>query len=1056
MKKRKKRNLQGTVLFTTVSVMALLILFLVGTLTLASASNNRAHKSYASSQANYTARATIENFTQAMIREPGVAAAVYNLSETPGSVIYPEVNVGDTTIGHIGCYDVNSGAWNDNHISVESIQGTDFVYMDNEGRQFGAIDFDDTNAQWSKLSRVKVSATVRVGREEETVVAYINKQSDRTATLSSSAPQVKGIQLVGAAGFPAGRHVTGGLGVALGKVTGNEVSGMRNSMDIDTTLTFINSSIVWNTNTSQINIKKPDLHDANGNPVAATLPYSQTVITGSLCVNNDKFINIDYDMPDGYSAGTWSNKEVPYIYIDGALVAGSQFNINDLRHNGAPFNMFVGTFNGNNNPITMPTTNLYMMDSYDASKTYTVYQQYDTNSNTPQNPTTVIKGDNVFGGPGNSTLSKWTYSVANGTDTSAYDVGGSIFCKGNLKIGNATIAGDVRVEGDCNVTDNLRIDGRLIVGGTLSGELTKINATGGIFSTGGTGKSSHTPGSGVSVDDYINETSGTITGNEEGNTNVTRENFYVPAGKVDPFALEEVAPNAYGSIEYFKWRPDDHINAEGLPVDAFGNPDVENTSTILYYRWDDRFEPTMFGSDMINKFLNNEEFNHMSYEDAMNDPEFAAMKEYLVNEPYTETTVPFNQYDGSSDHYFGTPRVRDDRTIYTCGVPAAEGETYFYNIDEGQIWTQSEINEKPDIEEHYIRANLDGTRSTENVGMNKYTHYIGGSADNYITDNEADTEETAPVTTAAVTTTTAAAETTTAAPVVVNPNLPSDIREIYPSDMQREKIYGYFDESGEFYVEPSTKIITNVSEARHALGLNPDGEINPDAYPTTFPSAPTAQAYVGNQRNPEVWEGNSIVKDCVISGEIPESINIKAKGSDMFIVLDNTKVTNVKEIVVETTGPASGNVYFIVKGELFLDNSVIRPSTYHDGTVFDYNTDWGVIFYGTVDSSIRMQNDCLVVGSFKMPASTFIPRTKGRPIKVKYTDEEGIVHEPEGNDNNPYPTLVGNAIFKAIDTQNAFANYYTAAGASGGGGVGGGTPIVTAMGTFILQYMLAS
>ncbi|HOC34729.1 MAG TPA: hypothetical protein PKI82_11765, partial [Ruminococcus flavefaciens] len=240
-----------------------------------------------------------------------------------------------------------------------------------------------------------------------------------------------------------------------------------------------------------------------------------------------------------------------------------------------------------------------------------------------------------------------------------------------------------------------------------------------------------------------------------------------------------------------------------------------------------------------------------------------------------------------------------------------------------------------------------------------------------------------------------------------------------------------------------------------ALGLNPDGEINPDAYPTTFPSAPTAQAYVGNQRNPEVWDGNSIVKDCVISGEIPESINIKAKGSDMFIVLDNTKVTNVKEIVVETTGPASGNVYFIVKGELFLDNSVIRPSTYHDGTVFDYNTDWGVIFYGTVDSSIRMQNDCLVVGSFKMPASTFIPRTKGRPIKVKYTDEEGIVHEPEGNDNNPYPTLVGNAIFKAIDTQNAFANYYTAAGA-GGGSVGSGTPIVTAMGTFILQYMLAS
>ena len=39
MKKRHRKTRRGTVLFTTVSVMALLIIFLMGTLVLASASN---------------------------------------------------------------------------------------------------------------------------------------------------------------------------------------------------------------------------------------------------------------------------------------------------------------------------------------------------------------------------------------------------------------------------------------------------------------------------------------------------------------------------------------------------------------------------------------------------------------------------------------------------------------------------------------------------------------------------------------------------------------------------------------------------------------------------------------------------------------------------------------------------------------------------------------------------------------------------------------------------------------------------------------------------------
>lgn len=1066
MKKREKRNLQGTVLFTTVFVMALLILFLVGTLTLASASNNRAHKSYSTSQASYTARATIENFTKAMVREPGVAAAVYRLSETPGSVIYPSVVIDDPTIGSIGCYDT-AGNWNEGVISVESVDGEDFVYMDNEGHVYGDVNMDTSKASWVKLARVKISTTVRVGREEETVVAYLNKLDDKTKNFTSSAPQVKGIQLVGNQRFPTGQNVTGGLGVALGDVTGEQVNAIRNPMDIDTTLTFVNSDLVWKTTGAVINVLKPDLHDANGNPIAPTLPYSQTVVNGNLCVSNNEFVNINYEMPSNYNSGDWTNKQVPYVYVDGALVGESSFHINDKGKNGAPFNLFAGTLDLEGVAFEMQSTNLYLMDKYvDDTKTYSVYKDYNFDSSSGSGtPKTVIKGDNKLGMSVDGKLGKWAYSVANGTNTSSFDVGGNIYCKGNLTIGQVSVAGDVRVEGDLNIsqTGNFQVNGRLIVGGTINGAtdqngVSKIKCDH-IYSTGGLGKSDYTQG-GIKVDDYISQNSGETPVDTDSNGNVTRENFFVPAGKVDPFALEEVAPNAYGAIEYFKWIPQDHLNADGQPVDAFGNADLEDTTSTLYYYWNDNFQQGMFSDETINKFVNNEEFSHMSYEDAVNDLEFADMKGYLVDSPYvygaidSERSVPFNPYDGSSDHYFGTPRVREDRTIYTCGSPAAEGETYYYNSDEGQIWTQSYIDTLDEVEEHYIRAKIDGTRSTE-WSQYKYVHYIGGDPNNFEEDNEPETKTTAPPVTAPPASTTTTVAGTTAAPIQVIGNLPADVQEIYPSDMQREKIYGYYDGKGDFCVEPATKIITNVSEARHALGLNSDGTINPASYPTSFPNAPTTQAYVDWQRNPEVFEGDVITKECVISGTLNETIHIKPNGGKMYIVLDNLTINGENEIIVDTNGPESGNVYFIVKGKLFMAKGAIRPSSYHEGMPpFDYTKDWGIIYYGMQDSTIEMQNDCLVVGSFKMPATKFIQNVEGKKIKVTYTDEMG--RQFTAGENIMYPSLVGNAIFADMSAQNNFVNFYTAAGANSGSDIGVGTPIQTSAGTYTLIYLLGS
>ena len=62
---------------------------------------------------------------------------------------------------------------------------------------------------------------------------------------------------------------------------------------------------------------------------------------------------------------------------------------------------------------------------------------------------------------------------------------------------------------------------------------------------------------------------------------------------------------------------------------------------------------------------------------------------------------------------------------------------------------------------------------------------------------------------------------------------------IYPADMTREAIYGKKDtqaEGGFQEADSSTKIVTTLKEARKSLGLNVDGSLNADVYPTSFGS----------------------------------------------------------------------------------------------------------------------------------------------------------------------------------------------------------------------------
>ena len=471
----KKTALRGTVLFTVVAVMALLIIFLTSTLALASASGNRAHKSYASAQASYTARAAIDSFAQSMTRSEEITAIVQNLGSDPSAdAIHPKVELGDLSLGQIGYYNA-SGTWVPDRIEIAPLGTTSYAFYDVQGN----------GNEWGKVDGVRITVTCRVGKEEETVSAYIRKAAI-TASGNGGSGEVKGLQEAGGNNFRNGTNVYGGLGVGLSD-TDPSVFHYHNASDINTSLNFFNAHVNGETSSLKIHVRKPT--------DSSIMPYSETVITGSYMTPNDTFIYLDYSIGANEKLDV---KNTPYLYINELLTNPKGVATNtELIAVGSgnkqadsvapPFNVFAGT-------IYMPETalnmqaDLYLMDEYDPSAPKYKALFYDRDNNVVENwsrygakdPNTgdysgvIVRGDNVIGGNGDTskTLYKWVGSVINKNEVGFESVGGSIYCNGNLTLHMTKVHGDLRVMGNLTCGNGVVVDGNLVVQGTINGSPT--------------------------------------------------------------------------------------------------------------------------------------------------------------------------------------------------------------------------------------------------------------------------------------------------------------------------------------------------------------------------------------------------------------------------------------------------------------------------------------------------------------------------------------------------------------------------------------------------------
>ena len=1011
MKTEKRKSLQGSVLFTVVCVMALLIIFLTGTLALASASSNRAHKSYSSSQANYTARATIESFIKAMERKPGIPAAIQNIDEDP---LYASVVINDKTLGQVGCY--QGGTWTPDVIEIAPVasEKEQYIFDDPKG---------DGDWKWVKVTTVKITAVCRVGKEEETVTAFVRKSP---AGSSKTTPGgLNGLQEVGGNAFPNGARITGGLGVGISK-DNTGIYTVHNNTQVETDITYVNGSLTAGTGSSQFNVMTPSAKYSSKKPI------SQTIIMGNLWLRNSNFMNVNYNIGSDYT-----QKEIPYLYIDGTMGSSNNGGVDVIKGDGiSPFNIFIGTLDSRsdlNGSIPhnyhFGSADLYLMDEYDPDVEEYITLKYPgetdrefsaeemTDETDPrgedlkQYDKKVRKGKNYIGtSQGRNELYAWTQSYLNKSDTQFRSTGGNIYCNGDLVIENMEIGGDLRVMGDCTIGPNVSVGGSIVVYGELNVP-ENFDSWHKVYC------------------DHIN-----VEGETSSEVDVLQDGYTEHINELKP-GYREVRNLVY---ENEPLTEDDYEMRQ-----AFQSPDDG-------WRWHIRYP----GDDEDGTRLEEE-----------NDGWGDGMTDGIPNQQYAIYVLKDSSAITEGKNWGSNPPCR---MISAIGEPLdiiTFNNVTIYKADpnntESPYIDDTENYKIVDNEYSYYRLDDEGN-VVEEVSADTAigTYYTLEGDPNIHSRDEAYKREN------------------------VSSHRYEDFhQEAYPSSMTREAILGYYDENGEFKTDPATKIIKNLGEMRNDLNLNPNGTYKEDVYFTSVPEEFWEQdeieghtdAYnlpyafnddgsknTGSAGEPNVWEGDTIVRSCVIGKrdgtqlEITKDIKIKSS-NEMWVVLRNLKFNGgTRKISCNTE---SGKVRFLLDDLIYsYEGLVIHPQNFYDGCNVNPLSKWNIEYYGTEGSKIACRLNSTFVGTFMCPATTFNSTVAGA-WGCYYEDAYGVVKGTGGALNaKDYSPIIGSAMFAHIDFVGEDGNQNMdnfGVLNSGGGGADSDTEVVeTVFGTFEISYFM--
>ena len=420
---KKNNKVKGSILFTVVSVMAILIIFLMGTLVLATSASNRAHRTYSTSQTQYTARTAIDSILEAFSSSDDFAEAICDLSPSNSSLTV-DVELDQSTLASMG----------DVHDVVIEYVGQQKYYNEN-------------TKVWEDKDQLKITAQVTLGGITKTATGYLIKDPPKNNSSSG-----------GGAGFVTGgtansKNHTSSFGGTYFNIDQTLASLNFNSLDLGaetksywsnqkfslTNGQVMEADVVMNGNL-YINTKCIFIFPTTGKGVS---------VWGDLSFQNpDK---MDFISKNVIAGNSYKYNEIPYLYVDGTIRTQDEngnWASNPLTwgNSNLPLNIFCGKTEITGGSGVNIYADMYIMD----------------NSNS------FIKAMNS-----GSLLGQWTSDVLNKTrDLNAVShSSGSMFSKGSLTLEDFSVKKDVRVENDLTINANstdVTIYGDVVVGGKLT------------------------------------------------------------------------------------------------------------------------------------------------------------------------------------------------------------------------------------------------------------------------------------------------------------------------------------------------------------------------------------------------------------------------------------------------------------------------------------------------------------------------------------------------------------------------------------------------------------
>lgn len=471
MKKEKSRKLKGSVLLTVVFVMAILIVFLFGTMSLAISANNRSHVNYSSAQTSVTARAVAEAAVKA-IQDGSTAGTKYANA------------IANLNNGRSMTVKIDIAANPDSNLALGRVNEVEIAHV-------GEVDYYDENNGWEKRRVLKFTASVEMSGVVSNSSVYV--------------VQYKASDKRGGAGGGAGFVTT--AGAALTTQTNIFGGAHINLPTLDDAKLYNYGDVYETRRDSRSFVKDGDryleLYNENGYIEADAYINNDlrlenwrgfvfpdigkgVTVLGDMYFNNTNAIDhLRYEMEESnLPSGDIEFSKVPYLYVDGKISSGEGIiaigGIGDRNNPERPFPM--NTFCG------FITT---LKDDGSAKSPAPVYNDAGLISNVTEHGMTIASNlycmdpdetSYIARTGGSSALINFAHSTINMTSPIVEDeINGEICSRGNLVLQNVTINGDVRVEKTLTVRGDVVVTGKVIAREFVAEDGGRLLAQGGLI-----------------------------------------------------------------------------------------------------------------------------------------------------------------------------------------------------------------------------------------------------------------------------------------------------------------------------------------------------------------------------------------------------------------------------------------------------------------------------------------------------------------------------------------------------------------------------------------------